>query len=62
MDIGESIGLRIRVAARITVGVIISSVGSIFTSIGGSTVGGEAFFAGIVMWTISLFVGLVVAL
>jgi len=43
MDIGESIGLRIRVAARITVGVIIGSVGSIFTSIGGSTVGGEAF-------------------
>ncbi|WP_436910344.1 hypothetical protein [Halosimplex marinum] len=61
MDAGESIGLRIRAAARITAGVLIASLGSIITGLGGAS-GGDAVLAGAAVWIVSLFAGLVVAL
>ncbi|QLH77483.1 hypothetical protein HZS55_09325 [Halosimplex rubrum] len=60
MNVGESIVLRIRAAARITAGVVVGSAGPVLVGAGG--VGGDAVLASVVLWVVALFVGLVVGL
>ena len=59
----STIGLRVKVAARITAGALVASAGPVLASFGGT--GGEEFAAvvgGVVIQVVFLFAGLVVAL
>lgn len=58
----NSIGLRLYVAARITAGAILGSLGTLFASMGTTSGSFDAFIAGSLIWAISVFVALVVAL